>query len=117
MNTVELNNEYRSLQVEEEEEIQRILAALSGQVADHGDTVKRVVERMAELGPHLCPRPLCAVLDASRPSSFPGANSALHAARRQPSRQPADIRAQPSGFAARATRCCRRTRSCQPISC
>ncbi|MDT8305775.1 MAG: endonuclease MutS2, partial [Anaerolineae bacterium] len=44
MNTVELNNEYRSLQIEEEEEIQRILAALSGQVADQGETVKRVVE-------------------------------------------------------------------------
>jgi DNA mismatch repair protein MutS2 len=49
MNTVELNNEYRSLQIEEEEEIHRILAALSAQVAAHGDAVKRGVERMADL--------------------------------------------------------------------
>jgi DNA mismatch repair protein MutS2 len=47
--TVELNNEYRRLQVDEEEEIIRILSELSGRVADHGDAIKRVVERMAEL--------------------------------------------------------------------
>jgi len=49
MNTVDLNNEYRSLQLQEEEEIQRVLAELSAKVAEQGDSVKRVVERMAEL--------------------------------------------------------------------
>jgi DNA mismatch repair protein MutS2 len=49
MTTVELNNEYRSLQVQEEEEVQRVLAALSAQVAEQGEALKRVVERMAEL--------------------------------------------------------------------
>ncbi len=49
MNTVELNNEYRSLQLQEEEELQRILAELSAKVADQGESVKRVVDRMAEL--------------------------------------------------------------------
>jgi DNA mismatch repair protein MutS2 len=49
MNTVELNNEYRALQLAEEEEIQRILADLSARVADQGPSVKRVVERLAEL--------------------------------------------------------------------
>lgn len=49
MNTVELNNEYRSLHLQEEEEIQRILAELSAKVAAQGDAVQRVVERMAEL--------------------------------------------------------------------
>ncbi|HZD10657.1 MAG TPA: Smr/MutS family protein [Candidatus Binatia bacterium] len=49
MNTVELNNEYRGLQVQEEEEIQRILALLSQRVAEQGDALKRVVDRMAEL--------------------------------------------------------------------
>jgi DNA mismatch repair protein MutS2 len=47
--TVELNNEYRGLQIQEQEEINRILAELSGKVAAQGDAIKRVVERMAEL--------------------------------------------------------------------
>ncbi len=46
--TVELNNDYRRLQLEEEQEIQRILAALSAKVADQGDIIIRIVERMAD---------------------------------------------------------------------
>ncbi len=49
INTVDLNNEYRSLEIAEEEEIQRILAELSALVALHGDSIKRVAERLAEL--------------------------------------------------------------------
>lgn len=49
LGTVELNNEYRSLQIQEEQEIARILAELSRQVAHHAESLKRVVERMAEL--------------------------------------------------------------------
>jgi DNA mismatch repair protein MutS2 len=71
MNTVELNNEYRSLQVQEEEEIQRILAALSGQVADQGDTVKRVVERMAELDLIFARARYAAVVDGVAPEFVP----------------------------------------------
>lgn len=71
MNTVELNNEYRSLQVQEEEEIQRILAALSGQVADQGDTVKRVVERMAELDLVFARARYAAVVDGVAPEFVP----------------------------------------------
>ena len=47
--TVDLNNEYRGLLIEEEKEIERILAELSAQVADHAESIKRIVERMAEL--------------------------------------------------------------------
>ncbi len=47
--TVESNNEYRSLQIKEQDEIQRILAELSDKIAEQGDAIKRVVERMAEL--------------------------------------------------------------------
>jgi DNA mismatch repair protein MutS2 len=47
--TVDLNNEYRGLQMAEQEEIQRILSQLSGLVAEQGDSIKRLVERMAEL--------------------------------------------------------------------
>ncbi|MBK8434270.1 MAG: endonuclease MutS2 [Chloroflexi bacterium] len=48
LNTVDLNNEYRNLQMEEQKEIQRILAELSNKVAEQGDEVVRIVERMAE---------------------------------------------------------------------
>lgn len=49
LNTVELNNEYRGLQLQEQQEIERILAELSQLVAEQGDSLKRIVERMAEL--------------------------------------------------------------------
>ncbi len=49
LQTVELNNDYRRLQLEEQDEITRILAELSVKVAEQGDSIKRVVERMAEL--------------------------------------------------------------------
>ncbi|MEZ4515801.1 MAG: hypothetical protein R3C44_02815 [Chloroflexota bacterium] len=49
LGTVDLNNDYRGLQVQEQDEVQRILRELSEQVADQGDALKRIVERMAEL--------------------------------------------------------------------
>ncbi len=49
LGTVELNNEYRGLLMEEQEEIQRILRELSNLVAEQGDAIKRVVDRIAEL--------------------------------------------------------------------
>lgn len=47
--TVDLNNEYRGLFIEEQEEINRILRELSAQVADYADVIKRIVESMADL--------------------------------------------------------------------
>ncbi|HID62506.1 MAG TPA: endonuclease MutS2, partial [Anaerolineae bacterium] len=47
--TVELNNRWRELQLEEEREIQRILAALSALVAEEGSFIERTVEVLAEL--------------------------------------------------------------------
>jgi len=49
LGTVELNNEYRGLLMQEQEEIQRILRELSEKVAEQGDAIKRVVDRLAEL--------------------------------------------------------------------
>ncbi|MCP4361804.1 MAG: endonuclease MutS2 [Chloroflexi bacterium] len=49
MHTVELNNEYRGLQIQEQNEINRVLKELSGKVAEQGNAIQRVVERMAEL--------------------------------------------------------------------
>ncbi|MCR4408305.1 MAG: endonuclease MutS2 [Anaerolineae bacterium] len=47
--TVELNNRWRELQIEEEREVQRILAELSGLVAQEGEFIVRTVEALAEL--------------------------------------------------------------------
>jgi DNA mismatch repair protein MutS2 len=47
--TVELNNRWRELQIEEEREVQRILAELSSLVADEGEFIIRTVETLAEL--------------------------------------------------------------------
>jgi DNA mismatch repair protein MutS2 len=46
--TVELNNDYRRLQLEEEKEIQRILAVLSAKVAQHAETISHIVANLAE---------------------------------------------------------------------
>ncbi|NLF66645.1 MAG: endonuclease MutS2 [Chloroflexi bacterium] len=71
MNTVELNNEYRSLQIEEEEEIQRILAELSVQVAERGDAIKRIVDRLAELDLIFARARYAAAIDAIPPEFVP----------------------------------------------
>lgn len=46
---VELNNTWRQLQLDEEKEVQRILASLSGLVAQAGDPIRRTVEALAYL--------------------------------------------------------------------
>lgn len=47
--TVELNNKWRQLQLDEENEIRRILADLCAQVADQADFISHTVEALAEL--------------------------------------------------------------------
>lgn len=69
--TVELNNEYRSLQLQEEKEIERILAELSAKVAEQGDAIKRVVERMAELDLVFARANYAAVTEAIEPEFVP----------------------------------------------
>lgn len=49
LSTVDVNNAYRSLQLDEQKEVERILADLSQRVAEDGDVLKRIVDRMAEL--------------------------------------------------------------------
>ncbi len=48
MGTVDLNNDHRQLKIDEEKEINRILTELTLQISDQGDSIVRVVERMAE---------------------------------------------------------------------
>ena len=47
--TVELNNRWRELQLQEEQEVNRILLELGGLVSDEGQAITRTVERLAEL--------------------------------------------------------------------
>ncbi len=47
--TVELNNRWRELQLEEEREVERILAQLSALVAEEGPSIVRTVEALAEM--------------------------------------------------------------------
>ncbi len=47
--TIDLNNDYRTLHIEEQQEIKRILTALTATVAQFTPEIIRVVERMAEL--------------------------------------------------------------------
>ncbi len=49
LSTVQLNNRWRELQLEEEREVQRILAGLSNLVAEEGKFIQRTVEALAEL--------------------------------------------------------------------
>lgn len=49
LETVELNNQWRELQIEEEKEIRRILAALTDQVGDVAENIVRAVEVLAYL--------------------------------------------------------------------
>lgn len=49
LQTVELNNRWRELQIAEQQEIQRILQALSAQVAGVGDLIVRGVEALAQI--------------------------------------------------------------------
>jgi len=47
--TVDLNNRYRELQLAEQREVERILLALSGLVADAAEPIQRTVEILAQL--------------------------------------------------------------------
>jgi len=49
LSTVELNNRWRELQLEEKREMERILKHLTAQVAEDGEAMRQTVEALAEL--------------------------------------------------------------------
>jgi len=49
LSVVDLNNAWRESQLAEEQEVHRILAALSALIADHSDEIVRTVEALADL--------------------------------------------------------------------
>jgi DNA mismatch repair protein MutS2 len=71
LNTVDLNNEYRGLKIAEQDEIQKVLSELSAHVAEMGDAIKRVVERLAELDLIFARARYAAVVRAVQPDFVP----------------------------------------------
>ncbi|MBI4506074.1 MAG: endonuclease MutS2 [Chloroflexi bacterium] len=65
--TVELNNRWRELQVEEREEIRRMLAALSRDVAAYGDALRADLNILAEIDLALAKARLAEATDAHEP--------------------------------------------------
>ena len=53
MVVVELNNKLRQLQIEEQQEIERILRVLSGEIGHEAEALKSAVELLAEIDMHL----------------------------------------------------------------
>ncbi|HYH11189.1 MAG TPA: endonuclease MutS2, partial [Thermomicrobiales bacterium] len=64
---VELNNTWRERQLEEEQEVNRILDDLSEQIAENADLLRRMVQAVAEVDLTLAKARYAASLDASRP--------------------------------------------------
>ncbi len=81
--TVELNNAWRELQLNEEKEIRRILLALSEQAGEEAEAIVRTVEVLAQLDVIRARALLAAEMDAVAPQLLPwpkGAKSGAAAA-------------------------------------
>jgi DNA mismatch repair protein MutS2 len=71
LSAVNLGNRWRELQIEEEKEIERILAQLSGLVAEQADELAWTVQALAELDLILAKGRYANLLEATEPSLVP----------------------------------------------
>jgi DNA mismatch repair protein MutS2 len=69
--TVELNNRLRNLEMDEDEEVRRILAELATQVAEHGSFITHTIEALAELDLAFAKAKFAYALDAVEPDLIP----------------------------------------------
>jgi DNA mismatch repair protein MutS2 len=76
LETVELNNTWRQLQLDEQEEIERILRALSGQVANYNIELRQTVTALAELDLALAKAKYSLDTDAHAPRLLPASEAA-----------------------------------------
>ncbi|HZG66981.1 MAG TPA: endonuclease MutS2, partial [Herpetosiphonaceae bacterium] len=67
LQTVELNNAWRELQIAEQQEINRILQMLSGQIAQEGDHIRGGVEALAAIDLIFAKGRFSAALDGTEP--------------------------------------------------
>ena len=65
---VEMNNQWRKLQLDESEEIARILAALTDQVAQHANELDATIEALAEIDLNFARAKYAQTLDATPPA-------------------------------------------------
>ena len=75
--TVELNNKWRQLQLEEDDEIRRILAELAADVSDHGQFIDHTVEALAELDLAFAKAKYAYAIDAVEPTLLDAAAGGL----------------------------------------
>ncbi|MGD8967478.1 MAG: endonuclease MutS2 [Anaerolineae bacterium] len=67
LSAVDLNNAWRELQLEEEQEVQRILAQLSHQIGERAEDIAETVEALADLDLVFAKARYAEVIDASQP--------------------------------------------------
>ena len=71
LSVVELNNAWRELQLEEEQEVNRILAGLSSQIAERAAEVGQTVEALAELDLAFAKAKYAEAINATAPTLVP----------------------------------------------
>jgi DNA mismatch repair protein MutS2 len=71
LSVVELNNAWRELQIEEEQEIHRILARLSGLIAEQAPEIRQTVEALAELDLAFAKAKYADAINATAPELLP----------------------------------------------
>lgn len=74
LSVVDLNNAWRERQLEEEEEVRRILAALSQRIGERADEVDETVEALADLDLAFAKAKYAETIDASEPELVPFAD-------------------------------------------
>ena len=67
LSVIELNNSWRELQVQEKQEVERILASLSGLIADHAVEINLTVEALADLDLAFAKAKYADAIDATAP--------------------------------------------------
>ena len=77
LSVVELNNAWRELLIQEEQEVKRILAALSERVGRHAEPIERTVEALADLDLAFAKAKYAEALDAAMPEIIPPRNGAV----------------------------------------
>ena len=75
LSVVELNNAWRELQIEEEQEVNRILAKLSGHVAEQEPAIHQTVEALAELDLAFAKAQYAEAIEAHAPALVPDQRS------------------------------------------